>query len=357
MHNRLLHAAIAACLVGAAAPAVAQLQLTVVPAAYANTDAVRHLLIPGISGDGRLQTLVGPSHLGALLGRAITAIELRRTVADETYPAASAHLTVTMSTSPRGPLQTSSAFAAHVGPDAVQVFDGVVQTPTSPPALGPQVAWTADNTVRIALQTPFVYTGGTLCIDVVGTSISGAVWWLADADADVHETMATTLGAGCGTYGGANGEWSSAHGFVAGGHTRFQAFGTPGGPALAAFGTFAATPLPLSLLGLPAPGCLLHLGSIDAVMPSVFEPLPPELQGWGGEAVVELWVPDDPAMFGASLTAQWLDLAQLATSNVTRGVVAASMPSLDMATIYGHPLEAEGYAAVHTAHVLRFEHQ
>lgn len=356
MQMVLPRGALAALLPVATVAAVAQAQQsTVVPAAFEHDDAPRQLGIPGVTGGGRLQTLVGAGHLTGLLGRTITALELRRTAASEAYPAAAAQVTVTMSTSPRAPLQASTTFAQQVGPDAVQVFAGVVHAPASPGAPGPQVAWTPDNTVRIELQTPFVYVGGTLCIDIVGAPITGAVWWMADAECEATYTLAESIGAGCGVYGDV---WSAAVGFVAGGHTQFCANGTPGGVALAAFGTVGVAPLPLTALGLPAPGCALHLGSIDVVLPAVFVPRPDlEEQAFGGEATLDLWVPDDPALCGAALTAQWFDLNQLASSNATRGVVAASLPTLDMATVSGHPLDAEGHAAAHTAHVLRFEHQ
>jgi hypothetical protein len=355
--------ATAAMIATAMAAAAQAQQQTVVPAAFSDLDAVRHLPVAGIGGPMRVQTLVGPSHLAGLLGHAITAFELRRSADGEAYPAGAAQVTVTMSTSPRSPLQTSTTFASHVGADAVQVFAGVLHAPASPAEPGPQVAWDSDNTVRVDLQTPFVYTGGTLCVDVVGAPITGAVWWLADAESLASQTRATSVGSGCGAYGGANGEWSAAVGFVAGGHTQFFANGTPGGVALAAFGTLGAAPVPLTALGLPAsmlagPGCALHLGSLHVVLPAVFTPMPePEEQPFGGEAWLDVWVPDDPALCGASLSAQWFDLAQVAASNATRGVIAATLPSLDMATVYGHPLDAEGLAAAHTAHVLRFEHQ
>lgn len=205
-------------------------QYTVVPAALGPNHVASYLWLPGASQDVRQQTLIGQSRLTAVLGRSITALELRRCVANKTYQGGAACLSVSLSTSPRQPLHGSAAFANNVGADAVQVFQGQVTLPTSPPAAGP-VAWTPSNTIRIAFQTPFPYFGGTLCIDVTGTKVPGqtANWWMVAA---VGEDLAGTIangGDGCGQYGGAQGMWAhvSPHSLVPGGHAGVaQAGGT-----------------------------------------------------------------------------------------------------------------------------------
>ena len=346
-----------------AAATMAQLpQHTVIPAAYTTSDAASYYWVAGASQDVRQQTLIGSSHLQTLLGRSLTALELRRSAADETFQPGTADLTLRLSTSPCSPLRTSRFFVDNVGPDQVEVFSGLVDLPTSPPQLGPTVAWTASNVVRIEFQTPFVYTGGTLCVDLIGYAVDGqhASWWMADAEFEVLSGTAVSRGSGCGIYGGSNGEWSHASrsGLVPGAHAMFSAYGTPSGLALAAFGTYQPLPLPLTALGLPAPGCSLHLGSLDVMMPAIFEPpIHPELANLGGEAVIRFWVPDDVAMFGASLTAQWFDLSQLATSNAMECAVASQMPTLDMSVVDGLAAEPDGLATVHISHVMRFEHQ
>ena len=54
---------------------VAQSQATV-PAAHNSDDAVAHLWLAGAGEDHRRQTIIGASHLGALIGKQITALEL-----------------------------------------------------------------------------------------------------------------------------------------------------------------------------------------------------------------------------------------------------------------------------------------
>ncbi|HEX5050330.1 MAG TPA: hypothetical protein VFZ65_01030 [Planctomycetota bacterium] len=344
-----------------AAQVLAQVpQTLVVPAAYSTQDAVSSLWIAGGSAEVRQQTLVGASHLGALVGRSLTALELRRSAADETYQGGEAHLAVTVSTSPNAPLACSQAFAGNVGNDAVQVFDGTVTIPTSPPAVGPSVGWTPDNTVRIAFQSPFVYLGGTLCIDVIGQPVAGqaAGWWVADAEFEDLEGTVVEVGDGCGSYGGPHHRWSyvAERSLLPGAFARFWAHGTPNSLGLAAFGC-ASPPIPLTALGLPSPGCNLFLGSLDALLPAVFEPEVHPLLAGVATAEVRVKIPNDVAVFGTTFTTQWLEWAQLATSNAIQWTVAGSIPTLDMAVIEGHPAEATGEVAVHMAHVLRFEAQ
>ena len=90
----------------------------VVPAAYTNTDAISYEWIAGASRDLRQQTLIGQNHLQALVGHTLTALELRRTSADEVYLGGATDLTVTLSISPNAPLSCSQEFTANVGPVA-----------------------------------------------------------------------------------------------------------------------------------------------------------------------------------------------------------------------------------------------
>ncbi|MEO6593662.1 MAG: hypothetical protein ABIP94_02790 [Planctomycetota bacterium] len=337
----------------------------VVPSAYATNDAISYERIAGASRELRQQTLIGASHLTSLVGRTLTAIELRRTAANQTYQGGTANLTVRMSISPNSTLACSSTFSANAGTPDVTVFSGTVVLPTSPPtappATGPVVTWSTNNIVRIPLQTPFVYTGGTLCIDVLGQPNAGqnANWWMADAEFEDIQGTVTDLGGGCGSYGGTNHQWSAVaqRTLLPGGYAHFFAYGTPWGLGLAAFGTKSPVGVPLSLLGFnAASGCDVFLSTLDAVVADVFVPdatTPSE----GGRADVLLKVPGTPAMLALTMTTQWIDWMQVATSNAIEWTTAASIPTLDMALVEGHPTEATGVVSVHLAHVLRFEYQ
>lgn len=339
-------------------------QYQVVPAAYATTDAISYEWLAGASRALRQQTLVGASHLQALVGRSITALEFRRNAANEVYQGGVADLTVSLSIAPHGPLGASMTYAENVGSNPVQVFSGLVTLPTSPATTGPAVGWTAANTVRIALQTPFVYQGGTLLVDVTGQPIAGqnANWWMADAEFEDLKGSISPIGGGCGLYGGANHEWShvAARTLLPGAHARFWAYGTPNGLGFVVFGAPSPTPIPLWSFGIPTPGCELHLqpGLILATTVAVFEAQSsPYVAAFGGIAETRLKLPAAPWLFGFSLATQWFDLAQMATSNAIQWTVASAIPALDMALVEGSPTEATGEVSVHLAHVLRFEFQ
>ncbi|MEO6596942.1 MAG: hypothetical protein ABIP94_19525 [Planctomycetota bacterium] len=336
-------------------------QSLVVPAAYSSQDAVSSLWIAGGGALVRQQTLVGASHLAALVGHSLTAIELRRSAANETFQGGAATLTVTVSTSPNVPLACSQSFAVNVGPDVVQVFGGTVTFPSSPPAIGPAVAWTQANTVRIPFQTPFAYSGGTLCLDVTGQPVAGmnVGWWVADAEFEDLEGTVVERGNGCGSYGGAQHRWSyvSTRSLLPGAFARFWAYGPPNSLGLAAFGLASSVPIPLTAVGLPSPGCNLYLSSLDALVPAVFEPEVHPLLVGQATAEVRVKIPSNVAVFGITFTTQWLEWSQLATSNAIEWTVAAAIPTLDMAVVDGHPAEALGEVSVNMAHVLRFEYQ
>src|ERR1041384_4492615 len=202
-------------------------QQVVIPAPYSQTDANSFEWIAGASQPLHQQTLIGASHLQRLLQATnpqITGFALRRNAANEVYNCGAANLTVRLSTSPRSPLTCSDAFAANVGQDVLTVFQGTIPLPVSPADRGPNIAWSAANTVPINFAQPFPYHGGTLCLDVVVTPITGqtADWWMADAVFEDIMGTQTEIGSGCGAYGGPLGRWSfvDPRPLLAGGHSK-----------------------------------------------------------------------------------------------------------------------------------------
>ena len=334
---------------------------TVAPTAYATNDAISFNWVAGASQAVRQQTLVGASHLTSMVGQNIHAIELRRSAKNATFAGGSSNLSVQLSISPNAPLDCSSIYAHNVGPAPLQVFNGTITFPTSPPTTGTTVDWTANNIVRIAFSTPFYYAGGTLCIDINGAPIAGleANWWMADAEFEDLPGTVTNLGGGCGNYGGPNSEWASVQrrSLVAGGTAQMFAYGTPNGLGVAAIGQKSTVGTPLSLLGFNSPvGCELFLSTLDVLEARIFVP-DTEAPSRGGRADVELKIPGISAVLGLSLATQWLDWSQSATSNAIEWTIAPAVPSLDMALVDGDPQEANGNVTVHLAHVIRFEYQ
>jgi len=353
--------ALAIASLGIAIAAPAQNYL-VAPSSYATNDAPAYGWVPGASRSLRQQTLMGASHLTPMLGTAIVAIELRRNMVDEVYQGGTAHLDVTMSIAPHEPIECSNVFANNTGTLPIQVFSGDVTFPTSPSPGNNPVPWTTNNIVRIPLTTPYPYGGGTLCIDIVGTPIAGqeANWWMADLELEDIAGTTNDLGGGCGLYGGVDHEWSyvSRRSLVPGAHARFSANGTPLGLALACFGTTAPSSIPLSLILPAAPGCDLWLGTLDEIVPTIFwPPAEPADLPFGGEAEISFHLPNTSSLFGASLTTQWVDWSQMATSNAIEWTVASAMPTADVAVLDGDPTEATGLVSVYLAHVMRFEYQ
>jgi len=337
-------------------------QHLVVPAAYQNTDAIGVIWIPGANNPVRMMTLVGASHLQGLVGYELLAIELRRSAENDVYQGGTANLALSLSTSPNVPLTAAREFAPNIGANVQQVWNGPVTIPASPAVTGTTVPWTQTNVIRIVFQNPFIYTGGTLCVDMVGQPITGQTtdWWMGDAEFENIAGTVTKIGSGCGQYGGPQGEWSGvdSHSLVPGAHAHFFAFGTPGGFALAAFGAASPVPIPLSTFGLQAPGCNMHLqpGLVLATLVTMFVPQQ-QLAALGGVAEVNIGLPNASWAFGLTLTTQWLDLSQPATSEALQWTIANAMPTLDMAVLEGTPTDPAGILSVHRAHVMRFEYR
>jgi hypothetical protein len=338
----------------------------VAPQAYATTDAPAYGWVAGASRDVRQQTLIGASHLAPLLGKTITSIALRRHAAAEQYLNGKADLTVTLSIAPGSPLDCSTVFATNTTAPtspAAPNFTGQVDIPLSPTPGGATVPWTTPNIIEIPLTTSFTYTGGTLCVDITGAAVAGhnANWWMADLALEDISGDSHNLGGGCGIYGGVSKDWShvAERSLIAGGHARFFANGTPGAPGLAVFGNAALIGIPLSLTGLPAgPGCNIWLSSLDVLIPITFSvPTDPIVLPFGGEAEVTFKVPNSPTTLGITMTTQWIDWAQLATSNAIEWTIAPSMPTMDMALIEGAAGDPSGLAAPYMGHVMRFTHQ
>lgn len=342
---------------------VAAQQFTVVPAIRTNSEATAFGWIPGASRGLRQQTLIGSSHLTSLIGKTITAIQLRRNNENEAFQGGQASIAARLTTSPLAPLECSSNFEANAGvpgvPGASLIPSSVTVTLHPSPVPSGSIGWTQNNRVDIPLMTPFTYQGGTLCVDLVGTPITGqnTNWWMADLELEDISGTTIDLGGGCGTYGN---QWSQVdhRTLLPGANARFTANGTPNGPALAAFGSANTFGIPLSSIGLPSgPGCDIWLSTITTMISATFEVSQHPLSGsLSGTAAVQFKVPNTPAVFGFTMATQWVDLAQLATSNAVEWTIATAAPTLEMAIIDGDPTETTGYASVYMGYVFRFEH-
>jgi hypothetical protein len=335
---------------------------TVVPAAAATSDAVSMMWLPGCAASLRQQTLVGPTRLPGRNGQTLQAIEFRRQGTNEAYVGGAVQWMVRVANAPVTPLSASRAFATNLGGAPTTVFQGVLTVPSSPAVTGTTVDWTSNNVVRVPFTTPFVYTGGTLCLDILGHAVSGqrVTWWPADCEFEDVAGTVVDLGAGCHASGAPASETNRimARTLLRGGQAQFFARGTAGDLALLMHGTPAAMPVPLVALGLPAhPACRSYLdpAGIAAVTLSLFVTEPGVLGGGYCEQFLPL--PNEPWILGASMASQWAGVPSWTVTNGVQWTVGTAIPTLDMAHIEGNANDVDGVVAVHQAHVIRFEFQ
>lgn len=322
------------CVVLASTPVVAQ-GLHVAPPAYRLVDAPAQALAAGIGATERQQILIDQVHLAPLVGRELLGLSFRRNHAPEPLAATTGQLEVRLGIAPHGSGRAQPTFAQNL-PAPTLVFRGIVQAPlSSDPTMRP-VGWTSEDVVEITFSQGFVYGGGTLCIDIDGTGTTG--WWPVDAAEDPITGAVLREGTACGPRAAVLGETASvaAADLVVGRTTIFKLFGEPGHAAflLLGLGTFGQ-PLDLALVG--APGCELRVDAFVA-LPTTLTPtaVEPEL---GAVANVQLHLPANPALMGASFIAQFAELggASLATSNTLRCQIAPSASTTGTAMVWQQP--------------------
>ncbi len=349
------------CLIALAlANALAAQQHLVVPAGFANQEGTSRELVPGFVGDRREQLLIGANQLSAMVGKTIQAIEFRRNHADTPFVGSVANVNVTLSIAPHGPLQMSPVFAQNVGASPVQVFQGQVAAPVSPqPAANATVGWTAENIIRVAFQTPFLYQGGNLCVDMSGVELPQAqtARWTADAVFMPSDATVVDLGPGTGPRANHLGQWSYvlSSELSAGSHAQMFAIGDPYSFSLAMLGHASPAPIPLNALGIGAPGAMCYLDEIYLSQLTFLTP-PPVPGLVIGIGYWDLWLPNQPWILGAEFASQWLELPGWNVSNGMRYTVATTMPTLDMAMLTGDLNSPDGTKSVNAAHVVRFEY-
>ncbi len=336
-----------------AAVAAQTTQHTVIPATHQTSDAPGRLWLPGGTVALRQQQVIDAVLLQGMVGQTITAIEFRRNAENTALAGGTLGLTVTLSITPTGPLTTSETFAQNVGPNPVQVWNGPLTLPASPANVTP--TWMPADVLRIPFQSPFLYSGGNLCLDVVGSPIgTPAGWWPADAAAEPITATTTDRGGGCGPYGFVPGHWSFAdvRTLLPGTTASFSAIGPSNSFAVVAFGVEDLTGWPLGLV-LPQapPSCTVHLALPIEIAVVPFLPNPPT----NPRAEYRLPIPNSPNMPGVSLTTQWVEWTHQASSNAITWTIGTT-PTLLMSHVEGAASDASGQVLVDRAHVVRFEH-
>lgn len=311
-HMRCGSSALALLLVALASPLplVAQGGAVVVPAAYDDREAPGAELYFLAPFAARRQLLIGADALQPAVGMPLAGLTVRRNMGNRD-PQEGGRVSVELSLShatlpPAGAIGT---FAANRGPDARQVFVGVVDLPSVEGSEAAPAPWVEPFAVRLTFAAPFVYAGGTLCIESVTLPVSGAAepWWPIDAAVEDLGGSVSIVGQSCLTALPGTPAGAVASSLALGGTATFYIRGViRPGPVFCLVGVddrnFQGLPLPLDLGSLGAPGCQLY-NDVVLVKPVLAQSFPGTLQSHAG---ADLPIPLDPQFGGAALYTQWV---------------------------------------------------
>ncbi|MCB9872267.1 MAG: hypothetical protein H6837_20600 [Planctomycetes bacterium] len=348
----------------------AQTKVFPVSPSFDATNAPSSASFPGLHGAFRQQILVGAPRLAGLTGKTVTGLAVHRDVDwSSALTGGSVDFEVRLSTSSIPPENAVEAFDRNASTTGqVLVFRGQTAIPNSP-SVGPNHdPWAAQNTVTISFSTGFAYTGGTLCIDVIGRPVAGKEpkLWYIDHEFEGPGGTATRFGITCSVFGTDRGNLVGLErGLYLGSTMRIVLLGRPGSSPLLMFGA-NGLPAGIDLGAAGAAGCRQYVQSLAAVgllyhdsrtMPNAF-------------ANFSVQIPASRSLLGAKVFAQsvdleaqlprsqWTNSAGFTTSNGLEIQVAKTAPSLGMATVRSHvvdsgPMPTSGEVDVARAPVLR----
>ncbi len=337
-----------------------------IPSGVVNRDGSSSLVAAGFVRPLRQQLLFGSSHLAGLAGRDLAAIRLRRDGFPVEQFAGRVDLTVMLSASPlldvTAPSQT---FAGNHRVPPTTVFQGSVALPYSPRLAHQHAAtWTTPDAVTIPFAAPFRYATGALCVQLDGVpdASSPSTRWQIDAEHDRAGGIAIPIGRGCGPVAAQASQTAATEPSLlrVGSTSRFLGIGQPTSPAFFFLGAQALTPgVELTFLG--APGCFVYVVPVVSLAATVGVGIG---NGRPGGATLEIPLPAQTGMLGATMYAQWAVLAgsALTTTNGLQLQLAASVSPLDGAVVVSKPatgatLPSSGYVDTATMAVVQFDHQ
>lgn len=330
-----IHVALLATLVFVVAAPVARAQNISLPAAPQLDRAV--VSLPGGRIAGRTQVLVDGSLLGAAVGRSVRAIELHRAVAlGAALRGGSAQLRLDLGIAPHPSHRAFPHFGGNLtanDPSRVNVFDGELDLPASAGVVGAAPGfWDPADTVTLQLDTPYVYRGGTLCLDFVGRPVLGreSGWFFAGSGEPIAGHVSRS-GVGCGSM-----QRFTVHPreLVVGSTARLLCDGPPNvGAGLYLLGVRMRS-FAVGASGLAAPGCTLEVFPFD-VIPVEFETLRHGPGHVDSVSRAAFQIPRNPGILGASISAQCVALSTpLEVSEAITMTVAPQVPGLGMSMVY-----------------------
>lgn len=317
-------------------------QAVVVPPTRAMSDATGGGGIAGLSQRFRMQVLIESTALTSLVQRDLTAIALRR---DGQYLTAMTggltDVVVRLSTAPGAIKDASPVFATNHGVDVREVFRGRVTVPPAP-ALSHRdgATWSTPHAIEVPFTLPFRYAGGTLCIDVEGSPVTGASspWWRVDFELFTHDAHAVSVGSGCDPRSSAH---ASRATLLPGGSVDLLASGPRGAAGVLVLGTNVLSP-GINLAFLGAPGCTVRVLPGLTLSGVFVAGRPPEY----GDIDMNVQLPASNALLGGTLAVQWIvfpnpiNAGRLSTTNALELHLASLPPSLPGVLVRSGPLSA-----------------
>lgn len=324
----------------------AQNKLTV-PSAFDSVDAASQIALPGLGYDARMQIVLHGNQLLPAIGHSLTAVGFRIDADNAVgLEPASGFLTAKIGPALAPPVEPFETFDSNLA-TASTVFQG--DWDAIPARLADDV-WC----LRIEFGTPYAYSGGDLVLDLQGTASSLSGFWAFDATtvSASHEGLVQSVGQACGQ-SGPEPALVGARDLRPGGSPRFVCLGEAGAVGTLMIGD-SMLPSPIDLGAVGFPGCALHIQAFatlsvpiqsfvaDASMPGV--------------AQIEPLLPRSVPLFGATLTAQWLNFgSRLEVSNALQLQLAAQPIVYEVAIVHGAPFSPTGTVSPGVAPVLRFE--
>lgn len=312
----------------------------VVPSDAIGRDGLGLGSLAGATAPRRQQFLIGESLLTALRGHRITRLSFRRDGQPATLRSGAANLVVRLDQQAvASPWQASPVFASNLGTRVAEVFRGQVALPASPPpASRNAVGFAANEAIVIDLSQPFLYLGGTMCIDIEGEPASGQAVraWPIDVDRDSARGIVTVDGRSCVSTPESvtRSITADAAALRPGATARFVGFAAAGEPAVLLLAAQRlASPIDLAFIG--APGCELGL------MPMLdFKTVTAaNRRGPLSAANLFLTLPHEARFLAARLHAQWLfvQAGNIRTSQTMTVDLANELASIDGAMVTSLP--------------------
>ncbi|MEZ5963846.1 MAG: hypothetical protein R3F56_08385 [Planctomycetota bacterium] len=318
--------------------------------------------LAGATSPRRQQFLIGEGLLVALRGHGILRISFRRDGQPSSLASGKTIITVKLDQQTvQDPWRPSTTFQENLGPSAATVFQGEIVLPTSPrPAHRDSVGFGSSEAISIDLPQPYLYLGGTLCIDVEGEPVQGFATraWPIDIDRDGARGVITTEGRSCVVTPERVTRSITADPVALrpGATARFVGFGA-GGELAGLLLASQKLPSPIDLGFLGAPGC--ELGVVPIL--EMWSTATAHRRGPLAAANAYLSVPHAAQFVSARLHAQWLFVqgGAIRTTQTMTLDLAPVLASIDGAIVTSLPQRgaSSGEIQVSAVPVVRIDWQ